>query len=80
MSLVLIPRLLSSGFVEFFFRYHYNLLINGTKKVVHSSEGTERCPVLCGSEIWVILCVIVENINNMLLCIKIMLICACVMY
>ena len=41
-------------------------------------EGTKRCPVLYGSEIWVILCVIVENINNMLLCVKFMLICACV--
>ena len=27
-------------------------------------------PCLCGSEIWVILCVIVEEINNMLLCVK----------
>ena len=35
---------------------------------------------LCTSEIWVILCVIVEKINNMLLCVKFMLICAYVMY
>ena len=60
--------------------YHCNLLINETKEMVHSCEGTERCPVLCGSEIWVILCVIVGKINNMLLCVKIMLICAYVMY
>ena len=37
-------------------------------------------PYLCGSEIWAILCVIVGKINNMLLCVKIMLICACAMY
>ena len=44
-------------------------------------EGTKRCPILCGSEIWVILCIIVgKKINNMMLCVKIMLICACVMY
>ena len=34
-------------------------------------EGTKRCPVLCGSEIWVILCVMVF-MNNMQ-CVKIML-------
>ena len=33
--------------------------------------GTKRCHVLCGSEIWAILCVIVRKINNMLLCVKI---------
>ena len=27
-------------------------------------------PSLCGSEIWAILCVIVGEINNMLLCVK----------
>ena len=43
-------------------------------------EGTKRCPVLYGSEIWVILCVIVGKINNMLLCVKFMLICAYVIY
>ena len=36
-------------------------------------------PYLCGSEILAILCVIVAKINNMLLCVKLMLICACVM-
>ena len=29
-------------------------------------EGTKRCLVLCGSEIWAILCVIVGKMNNML--------------
>ena len=48
--------------------------------MVHGREGTKRCPVFYESEIWAILCVIVEKINNMLLCVKIMLICACVMY
>ena len=38
-------------------------------------EGTKRCPVLCGSEIWVMLCVI-ASMNNMLLCVKNMLIYA----
>ena len=32
------------------------------------------CPVLYGSEIWAILCVIVGKINNLMLCVKIMLI------
>ena len=47
-----------------------------------NQEGTKRCPVLYGSEIWAILCVMVgKKMNNMLLCVKkIMLICACVMY
>ena len=35
------------------FWYHNNLVMN--------QEGTKRCPVLYGSEILVILCVIVEN-------------------
>ena len=49
--------------------------------MVHGREGTKRCPVLYGSEIWAILCVLLEKkLNNMLLCVKIMLICACVMY
>ena len=48
--------------------------------MVHGRERTMRCPVLYGSEILVILCVIVGKINNMLLCVKFMLICACVMY
>ena len=29
-------------------------------------EGTKRCPVFYGSEIWAILCVIVGKMNNML--------------
>ena len=36
--------------------------------------------MLYGFEILAILCVIVGKINNMILCIKFMLICACVMY
>ena len=35
------------------FCYHNNSVIN--------REGTKGCPVLYGSEIWAILCVIVEN-------------------
>ena len=49
------------------------------KKKVHSHEVTERYPVLCGYEILAILCVIVGKINNVL-CVKIMLICVCMMY
>ena len=48
--------------------------------MVYGCEGTERCLVLYGSEIWAILCVIVGKINNMLVCVKIMLIRVCVMY
>ena len=48
--------------------------------MVHDREGTERCLVLDEFEIWVILCVIVGKINNMLLCVKIMLIYTCLMY
>ena len=54
------------------FSYHSNSVTN--------HEGTKRCLVLCGSEIWAILCVIIEKINNMSLCVKLMLICACVMF
>ena len=43
------------------FWYHINLLMNGTKKMVHGREGTKRCPVLYGSEIWAILCVLLEK-------------------
>ena len=44
------------------FWYHNNLVTN--------YEGTKRCPVFYGSEIWAILSVIVRKINNMLLCDK----------
>ena len=54
------------------FWYHSNSVTN--------REGTKRCPVLYASKIWAILCVIVVKINNMLLCVKFMLICASVMY
>ena len=40
------------GFYDVFW-YHNNSVMN--------REGTKRCPVLYGSEIWVILYVIVEN-------------------
>ena len=46
--------------------------------MVHGREGAKRCLVLYGSEIFSILCVLLEK--KMLLCVKIMLICACVMY
>ena len=48
--------------------------------MVHGREGTERCPILYESEILAILCVIVGKINNMMLCVKFILICAWVMY
>ena len=54
-------------------------MLNG-KKMVYGCEGTERCPILYGSEIWTILCVVAGKINNMLLCVKIMLICIFLMY
>ena len=45
------------------FWYHYNLLMNSTKKKkkVHGREGTKMCLVLYGSEIWAILCVLLEK-------------------
>ena len=42
------------------FWYHCNLLMNG-KKMVQGREGTKRCPVLYGSEIWAILCMLLEK-------------------
>ena len=48
--------------------------------MVHGREGTKRYPILYGSEIWAILCVIAGKIDKMLLCVKIMLICTCLMY
>ena len=54
------------------FWYHSNSMTN--------REGTKRCPVLYGSETWVFLCVIAGKINNIILSVKFMLICACVMY
>ena len=52
--------------------YHSNSMTN--------HEGTKRCLVLYGSEILTILCVIVGKINNMMLCVKIMLIYTCLTY
>ena len=54
------------------FWYHSNSMTN--------REGTKKCPVLYGFEIWAILCVIVGKINNMMLCVKIMLIYTCLTY
>ena len=54
------------------FWYHNNSMTN--------HEGTKRCLVLYGSEIWAILCVIVGKINNMMLDLKIMLIYTCLTY
>ena len=54
------------------FWYHSNSVTN--------REGTKGCPVVYGSEILAILYVIVGRINNMLLYVKSMLICAYRMY
>ena len=56
------------------FWYHSNSVM--------SREGTKRCLVLYESEILIILGVVYywKKITNMLLCVKIMLICACMMY
>ena len=56
------------------FWYHRNSVTN--------REETKRCSILYEFEIWAILCVVYcwKKINNMLLCVKIMLICVCVMY
>ena len=55
------PRTDVFGFCDVFW-YHSNSVTN--------REGTKRYPVLYGSKIWAILCVIVEKIYNMLLCLK----------
>ena len=54
------------------FWFHSNSMAN--------REGTKRCPVLYGFEIWAILCFIVGKINNMMLCVKIILIYICLTY
>ena len=54
------------------FWYHNNSVMN--------REGTKRCLVVYGSEILVILYVIVGKINNMLLYVKFMLICSYVIH
>ena len=76
----MIPGLRSPGFVVCFDVTVIQRRMEKKKKMVYGCEGIERCPVLYGFEIWAILCVIAGKINNMLLCVKIMLICACVMY
>ena len=60
---------MSSGFCGVFW-YRSNSVMN--------CEETKMCPILYGSEILAILGVIIGKINNMLLCVKFMLICACV--
>ena len=59
------------GFCDVFL-YHSNSVAN--------HEGTKMCPILYESKIWAILCVIVGKINNMMLCVKIMLIYTCLTY
>ena len=54
------------------FWYHSNSVTN--------RERTKRCPILYEPEIWAILCVIIGKINNILLCVKFILIYANVMY
>ena len=61
------PRTYVFGFCGVFW-CHSN---SGTNR-----EGTKRCPNLYGSEICASLCVFVGKINNILLCVKFMLICA----
>ena len=46
--------------------------------MVHGREETERCPVYMG-QIFGLFYVLLL-VNNMMLCVKNMLICACVMY
>ena len=65
------PRTEVFGFCGVFW-YHSNSMMN--------RERTKKCPVLYGFGIWAILCVIFGKINNMMLCVKFMLICACVIY
>ena len=50
------------------------------KKMVHGREGTERCLVYVGQRFGQFCVLLLEKKNNMLLCAKIMLICAYVMY
>ena len=47
-------------------------------KLVRGSEGIEKCPVFMGPRVDHFVCIVIK-INNML-CVKIMLICACVRY
>ena len=48
--------------------------------MVHGRDGTERCPVYVGLRFGSFCVLLLEKINNLLLCVKIMLICACVTY
>ena len=50
------------------------------KNSLTNHEWTKRSSFYVGPRSFAILCVIVGKINNMLLCVKFMLICACMMY
>ena len=49
-------------------------------KLVHGREGTERYPVYVGPRFGQFCVLFLKKINNMLLCVKIMLIYVCVTY
>ena len=51
------------------FWYHSNLLMNGTKKMVHGREGTKRCPVLWVRDLGHFVCIVGKR-NHMRLCEK----------
>ena len=48
--------------------------------MVHGCEWTERCPVYVGPRFEPFCVLLLKKINNILLCVKIVLICASVMY
>ena len=48
--------------------------------MVHDHEGTEMCPVYMSPGFGSFCVLLLEKINNILLCVKIMLICAYVVY
>ena len=65
---------MSSGFVEFF---GINVM---EPKMVHDRGGTERCLVYVGSRFGPVCVLLLEKKINNMLYVKIMLICAYVMY
>ena len=48
--------------------------------MVHGREGTERCPIYVGPRFGPFRLLLLEKINNMLLCVKIMFIYICLTY
>ena len=50
------------------------------RKMVHGREGTEKCPIYEGPRFGSFCVLLLKKMYNMLLCVKIMLICDCVMY